>query len=275
MKLTSLKVAAALLLCSEALSAVAAQAPTSEWVHPGADGKLVFKKTPSGDRIMDFSSAGYMGGGVALPNVPVKRTVKPSNKGDDTTAIQAAIDAVAALPLEGKFRGAVLLGPGTFVCSNSVVISASGVVLRGSGTGPRGKMSTIRMAGRRHTAITSRSSGSRRERSGGDEAVSVHTSIAETYVASGTTSFSVADAKGFAVGDVILIRRPVTETWVKFMGMDDMTRNGKQQTWISTGTTIDIERRMAGIGGNRITVDVPLSDSFDARYLDPPGTVVV
>jgi hypothetical protein len=224
---------------------------------------------------MDFSSAGYMGGGVALPNVPVKRTVKPSNKGDDAAAIQAAIDAVAALPLEGKFRGTVVLGPGTFVCSNSIVISASGVVLRGSGTGPRGKVSTIRMAGRRHAAITSRSSGSRRERSAGEEGGSAHTSIADSYVPSGTTSFSVADAKGFAVGDVILIRRPVTETWVKFMGMDDMTRNGRQQTWIRTGTTIDIERRIAGISGNRITVEVPLSDSLDAKYLDPPGTAVV
>ena len=48
-----------------------AHRPTSQWVYPGTDGKLVYKTTPAGDRIMDFSHAGYLGGGVALPNVPV------------------------------------------------------------------------------------------------------------------------------------------------------------------------------------------------------------
>src|SRR5688500_18183541 len=49
----------------------------SEWVSRGADGKLVYKTTERGDRIMDFSHAGYMGGGVAIPDVPVMVTVKP------------------------------------------------------------------------------------------------------------------------------------------------------------------------------------------------------
>ena len=257
-------------LCSGWLT-LATEPPSSEWVRPGPDGKLMYKQIASGDRIMDFSSAGYMGGGVPLPDVPVKKTVQPSNKGDDTAAIQSAIDAVAALPMNGKFRGAVLLAPGTFVCSSSIVLSASGVVLRGSGSGPGGNISTIRMTGRRHTAITARSS---RERSRSEDG-NPHTLIADSYVPSGTTSFSVASAKAFEVGDVILIRRPVTAKWVKFMGMDDMTRNGRQQTWIRTGTTIDIERRIAGIAGNRITVDVPLSDSFDSQYLTPPGATVV
>src|SRR5688572_28682201 len=104
-------------------AAWAAGAPTSqatsEWVHPGPDGKLHYKTTPGGDRIMDFSHAGYMGGGVALPDVPVRRTVKPSGGEDDSALIQAAIDEVAALPLEEGFRGAVLLAPGTFPCSRT------------------------------------------------------------------------------------------------------------------------------------------------------------
>src|SRR4051812_46284644 len=70
----------------------------SEWVRPGPDGKLVYKTTPAGDRIMDFSHAGYMGGGVALPNVPVKKTAKPSGGKDDAKLIQAALDEVAELP---------------------------------------------------------------------------------------------------------------------------------------------------------------------------------
>src|SRR4051794_33331854 len=84
------------------------RAATSEWVHPGPDGKLVYKTTPAGDRIMDFSFAGYMGGGVALPDVAVVKTVKPSDGEDDTSVIQDAIDEVSAMPMKDGFRGAVL-----------------------------------------------------------------------------------------------------------------------------------------------------------------------
>src|SRR4051794_27912431 len=86
------------------LAPVNGQAATSEWVYPGADGKLNYKKTETGDRIMDFSYAGYMGGGVALPDVPVKRTVQPTGEKDDTALIQAAIDDVSKLPLINGFR---------------------------------------------------------------------------------------------------------------------------------------------------------------------------
>jgi hypothetical protein len=34
--------------------AVAAEPAKSQWVYPSADGKLVYKTTPAGDRIMDL-----------------------------------------------------------------------------------------------------------------------------------------------------------------------------------------------------------------------------
>jgi hypothetical protein len=260
----------------------AAEKAASEWVHPGPDGRLVYKTTTAGDKIMDFSTAGYMGGGVALPKVPDKVTVQPSGGGDDTAVIQAALDTVSAMPLVDGFRGAVLLGPGTFTCSNTIVISASGVVLRGSGDGADGKGSTIKMLGRRHVAIAVRGPGFGRGREGrgqsdtpAQDTNAVRTLIADAYVPSGATSFTVADAAGFAVGDSIEIRRPVTEAWVKFMQMDNLKRDGRPQTWIRAGTSIPIERNIAAISANRITLDVPLSDSFDSKYLNPPGTAVV
>jgi hypothetical protein len=262
-----------------ALSALAAEPATSQWVHAGPDGKLVYKATPTGDRIMDFSYAGYVGGGVALPTVPVKRTVQPTGGEDDTAVIQAALDEVAKLPLENGFRGAVLLGPGTFNCAGTITIGASGVVLRGSGSGaaPGGK-TTIKLTGKPHLAISVRGGGGGGGgRNAGDEqgGAGAQTMIADAYVPSGTTSFAVVDAKGFAVGDTIAIRKPVTAAWVKFMAMDDMTRDGKPQTWLKTGGVVLSERRIAAIAGNRLTVDVPLSDSLDAKYLSPPGTAVV
>ena len=54
---------------------------------------------------MDFSHAGYMGGGVALPVVAVRRTLKPSGGDDDSAAIQAVINEVAATGLTNGFRG--------------------------------------------------------------------------------------------------------------------------------------------------------------------------
>ena len=66
----------------------------SKWVHAGAGGKLQYTTDARGNRIMDFSHAGYKGGGVALPNVRVARTVKPV-VGDNTPQIQAAIDEVS------------------------------------------------------------------------------------------------------------------------------------------------------------------------------------
>ncbi len=250
-----------------ATAAGTTQGATSEWVRTGSDGKLVYKTTPAGDRIMDFSYAGYMGGGVALPDVPAKITVKPV-EGDNTATIQEAIDKVSAMGPEKGFRGAVLLAPGEYTCSGTISIRTGSVVLRGSGSGAGG--SIIKMVGGRHTAITIGGSRGR-----GPVSDATQTSISDAYVPSGATSFTVADGSGFAVGDTIEIRRPVTAAWVHFMQMDDLTRDGRPQTWIRTGTSTTAVRRVAALSGNRITLDVPLSDSFDAKYLNPPGTTIV
>src|SRR5688572_33062018 len=76
----------------------------SIWAYPGADGKLLYKPLPLGDKIGDYANVGYMGGTVAIPNVPTKVTVSPV-AGDDTASIQAAIDAVEAMtPDAAGFR---------------------------------------------------------------------------------------------------------------------------------------------------------------------------
>ena len=281
----------ALIILFVGISANAADRAASEWVHRGDDGKLQYKTTPAGDRIMDFSYAGYRGGGVALPEAPVKRTVQPaSGEADATKAIQVAIDEVSKLPPDKDgFRGAVLLAPGEFVCGSTININASGVVLRGSGSAGKGG-STIKMTGTPHVAIAAPARNRYGAASapaedsdlnprggdggGGRGGREIETKIADDYVPCGATSFTVADARKFSVGDAIIIRRPVTRSWVEFMHMDDMTRNDKPQTWIKVGSTTNTERTIAAIDGKKITLDVPLSDSFDAKYLNPPGTIV-
>jgi hypothetical protein len=66
----------------------------------------------NGNAIPDFSNCGYMGGGVKLPDVPVRATVSPGQC-DSAESIQAAIDKVSAMsPDKNGFLGAVLIRKG-------------------------------------------------------------------------------------------------------------------------------------------------------------------
>lgn len=227
---------------------------SSKWAAIGADGTLQYAKTAKGDRLLDFSWAGYEGGGVALPTFPVEKTVKPTG-GDDTATIQAAIDEVSKLPLAKGVRGAVLLEAGTFKASGVLRIRASGVVLRGSGA----SSTSIVFSGTPRDVIEIAGSGSWSPT--GNRA-----QITDDYVPSGTRTFHVDDATGFAVGDPVLVDRPVTSAWIKFMGMDTLVRDGKPQTWLSAGTVIHADRVITAIDGKQITIDAPISDSFDSNY---------
>jgi len=232
--------------------------PASAWVYADANGKLRYKPLDAnGDTIMDFSSAGYMGGGVALPAVSVEKTLTPSG-GDDTSAIQAAIDAVSALPLQAGVRGAVLLKAGTYTLAGTLRISASGVVLRGSGVGASG---TVVMA-QSSADFVLRIAGS------GNAAVGTALAITDAYVPSGASTFHLSDGSAFAAGDAVFVQRPVTSAWVTFMGMTGLTTSdGGPQTWIAPGTVHQWDRVVTAISGNQITVDAPISDSIDSKYI--------
>jgi len=234
----------------------------SQWVYPDTQGKLIYKTLARGDKIMDFSYAGYMGGGVPLPVPPVQITLAPS-PGDNTDVIQNAIDTVSKMSPVNGFRGAILLKPGTYACERELTIGASGVVLRGSGSGNDG--SIINMTGSPHACIVVKGAPSVQK-------IGNPTGILDAYVPSGAGEFDLTDAAGFAAGDTIRITRPVTETWLAFMGMDTLTRDGKKQTWITGDITSD--RVIRKIVNHHITVDVPLSDSYDAAYTSPSGTTV-
>jgi len=239
-----------------------AAAAESEWVYLDQKGRLVYKKLQTGERILDFSTAGYGGGGVVIPNVPVRKTVAPSG-GDDSEAIQKAIDELSAMEVVNGFRGAVLLEKGTFNCERTIAIRAGGVVLRGSGSGDAGTV--IKLTGRPHVAVSARGASSPQPTGQGVR-------ILDKYIPSGSDSFSVADPSSFREGQTILIIRPVTEAWVHFMGMDTLVRDGKKQTWVSGQT--QTERRIKSVAGKEIVLDIPLTDSIDSKYLDPPGATV-
>jgi hypothetical protein len=238
--------------------------PVSAWVSASASGALSYKPLDAqGDRILDFSYAGYLGGGVALPKAPVVSTLQPSG-GDDTAAIQAALDALSKRPLSQGLRGALLLSVGKFELLGTLKIAASGVVLRGSGSGAGG--TELDLSGAPHELLTINGTGSWK--------TSGTVSVTDAYVPSGANTLTVSDASAFHVGDSVLIDRPVTAAWVHFMGMDTLVRDGAAQTWLAVGTLVHADRTVLAVAGNKLTFDAPLSDSYDAKYLKPPGATV-
>ncbi|HEX7961459.1 MAG TPA: hypothetical protein VF493_16165, partial [Terriglobales bacterium] len=150
--------------------------------------------------------------------------------------------------------------------SSSLTIAASGVVLRGAGSGADGTI--INMTGDPCLFLKINGTGSAQTVSGTTQL------ITDAYVPAGASSFNVADASGFSVGDTVTIRRIVTQPWIHLLGMDTLVRNGAPQTWISAGSSITTDRVIAAIDGNRITLDVPYPDNLDASFVSPPGVTV-
>jgi dienelactone hydrolase len=275
-----MRLATALAALTAVTIGVAAQS-RSKWVYPGDDGRLQYGADARGNRIMDFSHAGFKGGGVRLPDVRAARTIG-AIPGDNTSRIQAAIDEVSLrAPAADGFRGAVVLERGSYQVDGPLRIAASGVVLRGSGSGENG--TSVRVSGAPHRFIDISGTGSW-------TTVGEPAAITDAYVPAGADSFTVKAADGFRTGDTVLVQRPITDAWIHFMGMDTLVRDGNKQTWIKPGTFINTDRVIKSIAGpsmgsgpsqavsrdgNRITLDVPLSDSFDAAYLNPPGGSVV
>ena len=71
------------------------------------------------------------------PNSPVKFTVRDygargDGRADDSDAIQRAIDAASAEAKRGRGGVAVFMPAGTYQITKRILISQSGVVLRGS-----------------------------------------------------------------------------------------------------------------------------------------------
>lgn len=247
-----------------ALLPVAAFAASSQWAYFGSNGQLAYKTWNGGNKIMDFSWAGYKGGGVALPTpdqIPVKKTVSPSG-GDDTTNIQNAINAVAAMtPDANGFRGAVLLTAGTFKVGSVINLNASGVVLRGSGSSG-GNMTSL--SNTNHIPYIIKLAGS------GGYSTGTAVNITDSYVPSGATSFHVTSTTGL-LGKQVLITRTVTQAWIDYVGMSNL---GTGETWLQPGDKLLTDRVVTAVSGNTVTIDAPLTDSFDSTYLGSPvGTI--
>ncbi len=205
---------------------------------------------------IDFSTAGYGGGGVPLPAVPARLTVAPTG-GDDTRLIQAALDAVGRLPLGADgFRGAVALQPGIYRIAGQLRIGASGVVLRGHGT-------TLLATGQsRRTLIEVR----------GDGEPVLRPGVAVTGAAApaGARTLALAAVEGFSAGQRVLVRRPCTAAWIAALGMGSFTGNYAELRldWIPGSRELAWERTILSVdpAANAVTLDAPITTALEEKF---------
>lgn len=245
------------IVCALAASYAAAQkqpGPT-RWVGE-KDGKLTYVANDRGDRVPDYSYAGYAAGERPIPTVPAKLTVA-ANGDDNTSAIQAALDQVAQMPADKDgLRGAVLLPPGEFKIGGALTLKRDGVVLRGSGAGTGGT-TLLKTGTQRGTILQIR----------GKPLATVGDAlpIADAYVPVNATTLTLKDASGLAVGDGVQISHPATKEWIAELGMDDLGGDRHGPSWRPGSRDVTWLRTITKIDGNAITVDAPLTLALDAK----------
>jgi hypothetical protein len=236
--------------------------PATSLVYPDTDGRLEYVADSMGNKIPDFSNAGYKGGGVALPYVAVKETVWPV-LGDNSGNIQAAIDRVSALPPDAAgFRGAVLLKMGIYNLETPIYIKASGIVLRGEGMSDIGTILVGKIQKERQGPFSRAALVNISGASGAVAMEETKQTITDNYVPVGARSFSVASAKGFKAGDRILVRRIGNQDWIKEIGEDSVSVG--RFRW--RPFTIAYDRIIVDIRGNSITIDAPIFCAVETRW---------
>jgi hypothetical protein len=223
--------------------------PNGKWLT-FANNRLSYGQDAQGNRIPDYSWAGYGGGGVPIPSVPTKVTVGAPTGNDDTALIQAAIDKASALPLQADgSRGAVQLAAGKYQIAGTLTIKASGVVLRGA-TSNAADTTLVAQGATARTLLTL----------GGTSSYQVQGTpqpVTDAYVPVGATSLTMQSTVGFKVGDQVVIERPTTQAWLDAIGMSAAW----QPNW-----SLRSERTITAVQGNRITFDAPLTTALEKQY---------
>ncbi len=223
--------------------------------------RLVYHSDAEGNRIPDFSHAGYKNGEAALPDLPVVLTISPVD-GDNTAHIQAAINQVSGLaPDEHGYRGALFLEPGLYPIHGILYINTGGIVLRGSGEGASAAENTILQGigdtPHQRTLIVIGGNEKTRWR---DEVPGSRVKITSPYIPAGSRTIEVEDASEFDTGDNVIIRHPSTDPWLEAV---DYGATHGDVLWQPGEIDMYFNRFITRIKGNKIKMDAPLYHELD------------
>lgn len=203
---------------------------------------------------IDFSHAGYRGGGVALPVLPATVVVEPA-PGDDGERIMPAIDLVSRLQPDAQGRrGVVQLAAGEYQVEGQLRLAVGGVVLRGAG-------STITATGHdRRTLIAVRGEPG--------PATAAESRAVLGDVEAGAVELRLESVGGLSVGQRVVVRRPSTESWIKALGMDAFVgwRPESRLNWKPGSRDIVWDRVIAAIEGDRVVLDSPLTTALQSAH---------
>ncbi len=230
----------------------------SSILHYNDSNRLVYHSDEDGNRIPDFSHAGYKNGEAELPVLPVVLEIG-AIPGDNTAHIQAAIDSVSSLPLDSNgHRGALLLKAGLYPLHGVLKIKQSGVVLRGSGEG--GDSTSTIVLGKGTDRRTLIEIGGKDVSKWRAEVSGSRQNISSLYIPAGSRTFEVADASKYSVGDNIVIRHPSTSKWLAAV---DYGGTAGDVLWKPGEIDMYFNLFITRIEGNKIKVNAPIYHELD------------
>ncbi len=239
-----------------------ANAQTSSLVSIGSNGNLIYTPDSRGNVVPDFSAVGFMNGEAPIPTIGVVLNVNPVS-GDNLVNVQNAINQVAAMPLDANgYRGTIFFASGTYYLSDTVTISASGIVLRGAGFDGNGT-NFIATKPSQHTLFKfTGASGTSYNSSS-----STRKAIIDSYVSIGKKQITVASGHTFALGDKVFVHRIPNDAWINLLGMNLLSNiDPLAVNWTASAYDMDSERKIVNINGNVITLDAPIMDIIDPVY---------
>jgi hypothetical protein len=228
-----------------------------------SNGKLGYVADSLGNRIPDYSHAGYKNSEAFIPFVKTVETLSAS-AGDNLAAIQAAIDRLEALPADANgMRGGLLLKAGAYKISGPVRIERGGIVIRGEGPDSTTGTKLIATQRQQHTLINFAGS------AGISKNSATKKKITNAFVSIGATAVTVESGHTFAAGDQVVVEHAPRDAWTAMLGMNNFAGNDTDcNNWTASEYLMNYYRIVKKVDGNSITIDAPVVDPIDSRYAD-------
>jgi len=151
----------------------------------------------------------------------------------------------------------VWVGPGRHELAGSLKIGVSGVVLRGSGTGPKGTI--LRGTGRgRETLVQIVGRSDRKE--------NIRVPVTVGRVPVGSMQVRVNDGHLLKPGDQVILHRPSVQSWIDKLGTDHFGGGITALGWKPSDHDLRFDRTVVSVEGNEVLLDAPITTAIDSLY---------